>query len=145
MIDLFRGKYGFLSNFCVSKLHYGGVEYPTSEHAYQAAKTNEALEKKTISNLKTPGQARRYGRNVTLRKDWEDVKFDIMKDIVFCKFTCNSNLKKMLLDTKDEHLLEGNTWHDNIWGNCTCQNCRHRLGNNLLGRALMEVRDRLVN
>ena len=71
-----------------------------------------------------------------LRSDWEDVKFDVMKEIVILKFI-NPNLKEKLLATKDAELIEGNTWNDRCWGVCD------GVGQNNLGRILMEVRELL--
>lgn len=81
---------------------------------------------------------------VKLREDWEKVKYDCMKITLRCKFTQNKNLKEKLLATKDAILIEDTTgWHDNIWGDCNCVRCKNKKGENLLGKALMEIRDEL--
>ena len=74
MINRFDGPYAFLSNFFFSPIEYEGITYPTVEHAFQAAKTLNPIERQAIADLPTPGAAKRAGRQVTLRKDWEDVK-----------------------------------------------------------------------
>lgn len=81
-----------------------------------------------------PSEAKHAGRRVTLRKDWEDVKIDIMCDIVEAKFRQNPDLAKKLLTTGDMYLEEGNTWGDRTWGTVNGQ------GANNLGRILMEIR-----
>lgn len=132
-ITSFSGKYEFLSNFYCSPVTYEGITYPTVEHAFQAAKTFDVTERRRISEMKTPGMAKRAGRRVLLRKDWEAVKFDIMKTLVTQKFE-DEKLKQLLLDTGDEELIEGNTWHDTCWGVC------NGVGQNNLGKILMSVR-----
>lgn len=132
-ITSFSGKYEFLSNFYYSPVTYEGITYPTVEHAFQAAKTFDVTERRRISEMKTPGMAKRAGRRVLLREDWEAVKFDIMKTLVTQKFE-DEKLKQLLLDTGDEELVEGNTWHDTCWGVC------NGVGQNNLGKILMSVR-----
>ena len=140
-IDKFRGKYGFLSNFCMSPLWYDGILYPSSEHAYQAAKADSYPEKEKIARLKTPAETKRYAKTFTHRDGFHNVKTRIMFEIVLRKFVSNSFLTDKLLSTGDAELIEGNTWHDNFWGNCTCdrKDCSIE-GKNNLGRILMEVR-----
>jgi len=139
-IDDFHGEYRFLSNFgdCPNGVILAdGIRYPTSEHAYAANKTLEPLQREKIATLPTPGQAKRAGRDVAIRADWEVVKDDAMRKIVFAKFDQNPGLKAKLLATGDAQLIEGNTWGDIYWGVCNGR------GHNMLGKILMEVRDKL--
>jgi ribA/ribD-fused uncharacterized protein len=141
MIAKFEGKDAFLSNFASSPINYEGITYPTVEHAFQAAKTLSTEERATIAAMATPGQAKRAGRRVSLRSDWETVKFSVMEECLRLKFA-DPVLRKKLLNTGDLVLVEGNTWHDNIWGSCTCPNCGNR-GGNALGQMLMSIREEL--
>lgn len=136
IIDRFEGEYAFLSNYYDSPIFYDGILYPTVEHAFQAAKTTIFTQRVIISNKKTPGQAKRAGRIVTLRENWDDIKLYIMKELIILKFT-NPKLKSALLNTKDAELIEGNTWNDTYWGVC------NDIGENHLGKILMEVRGML--
>ena len=79
---------------------------------------------------------------MSLRPDWEKVKDGVMLDILRIKFS-KPDLKQMLLDTGDAYLIEGTTWHDNYWGNCTCDRCKNITGKNMLGKTLMQVRAEL--
>ena len=142
MIDKFDGKYEFLSNFYPSKVTYCGVIYPTVEHAFQAAKTLEFNERLEILNASSPGKAKRLGRKCALRKDWEEIKDDVMYKCIKSKFQ-NPELQKLLLETGEEHLVEGTVWHDNYWGNCSCKKCENIQGRNQLGKTLMKVREEL--
>jgi len=134
-IDDFSGEYRWLSNFFMSPVEYEGIVYPSSEHAFQAAKTKNINERVSIFHLPTPGQAKRRGREIELRSDWDEVKFSIMKTIVRNKFANHSELKEKLIATKGIFLEEGNTWGDKIWGTVEGK------GENHLGRILMEIRD----
>lgn len=84
-----------------------------------------------------PNLAKRKGRNVQLRNDWEEVKEQYMYEIVLAKFKQNRDLKKRLLATGTSELIEGNTWGDVIWGMCKGQ------GENKLGKILMRIRNEL--
>lgn len=137
-IDRFDGTaFGFLSNFYPATVVYEGMEYPTSEHAYQAAKTLDIYQRQNVAMLETPAQAKRYGKAVSMRPDWDDIKVQVMCEIVADKFTRNPKLAEMLIATENVELIEGNTWGDTFWGVCD------GVGENWLGKILMGVRDSL--
>lgn len=142
-IEKFDGQYAFLSNFYDSPLPTNGGEviYPTVEHYFQAMKTENPREREKIRLAPTPGKAKRLGRNVNLRADWEEVKQSVMKYALIKKFNNNPELKSLLLETGDAELVEGNDWHDNYWGNCSCAKCANIPGANHLGKLLMEIRE----
>ena len=140
MIDCFDGHWAFLSNFYWNEIEFEGIKYPTNEHFFQAMKTLDIDERRAIANCRTPGQAKRMGRRVALRPDWEDIKESVMLEGLCLKFA-DEQLADWLLETGDEELVEGTTWHDNEWGNCSCPKCAHIEGKNKLGRLLMIVRD----
>jgi N-glycosidase YbiA len=133
----FKGEYRFLSNFWACAIGHDGIQYPTVEHAFQAAKTLNFHERWNISRLETPGEAKRAGRKAQIRPDWEQVKVGIMQELVLQKFARHEGLRRRLLDTDDALLLEGNTWGDTFWGVVEGE------GHNELGKILMEVRQLL--
>lgn len=144
MIDCFDGKYEFLSNFYESPLRWRGNDYPTVEHAFQAAKTLDPIYRQAIATADTPGKAKRLGRKANLRPDWEEIKEQVMYECVLAKFSQDVSLMLALLATGDEELIEGTTgWHDNIWGSCECPKCQSIEGQNKLGKILMRVREEL--
>ena len=136
MIGEFRKKYFFLSNFYPCSFVYEGITYSSSEAAYQAHKTLDNTERLRISMLDAE-HAKEEGRKLALREDWEDVKLNVMYEICRIKFSTNPNLKKRLLDTGDEELIEGNDWNDTFWGVC------NGVGENYLGKTLMRIRKEL--
>ena len=119
MISSFSGPYRFLSNFYPCGIVVEDKIYDTVEHAFQAEKTNSVDGKESIRLAVSPGGAKRLGRKVALRKDWEDVKDTVMYELVKQKFSTQC-MMKALLDTGDEYLIEGNHWHDLYWGQCVC-------------------------
>lgn len=144
MINSFSGSYEFLSNFYTSPFIWRGNKYTTVEHAFQAAKTLNPVERKVIMEAPTPGRAKKLGRAVALRPDWEEVKEQVMYECVNAKFHSSAALAIALLATGDEELIEGTTgWHDNIWGSCECPKCKNIEGQNKLGKILMKVRQEL--
>lgn len=84
-----------------------------------------------------PSQAKKKGRSVSLRPDWEEIKINVMYEICKAKFTQNENLKRSLLNTGNTELIEGNNWGDKIWGQV------NGVGENNLGKILMKIREEL--
>ena len=136
MINEFRGENYFLSNFFNAPVMYQGLMYKNNEAAFQSAKVLDIETRKQFCNL-DPSSAKRKGRQVKLRKDWEDVKVSIMEEIVRDKFTRNEELAQKLIKTGNLKLIEGNTWNDKYWGVC------NGYGLNVLGAILMKVRSEL--
>jgi len=129
-ITRFDGEYRFLSNFYPYtpkegledgreplEIEFEGLVYPSTEHAYQAAKTLDPDDRMKIRDAAGAGLAKHIGRNVEMREDWEEVKFYHMWELLEKKFS-EPNLKQKLLDTGSAHLIEGNWWHDQVWGVC---------------------------
>ena len=142
-IDNFEGKYAFLSNFYNSPFigTIDEIEYPTVEHYFQAQKSLNLQDRRRIAAAPTPGQAKHLGRHVNLRTDWEFKKLKVMRYGLKRKFDTHPDLKEQLLATGDAILIEGNTWHDNFWGDCGCPKCQNIAGKNNLGKLLMMLRD----
>ena len=138
-IDRFHGHYAFLSNFHPSPLEYRSIVYPTVEHGFQAMKSTSPDDRHRIARLATPGEAKRAGRRLALRPDWDDIRDDVMLHLVSKKFTDHPGLGQLLLATGDAELIEGNTWGDAYWGVC------NDIGRNQLGHTLMYVRARLAS
>lgn len=144
-IDKFEGQYEFLSNFYHCPIvDDDGIQYATNEHYFQAQKTLDLNQRRMIAAAATPGQSKRLGRTIDLRADWEEVKTDVMLEALRKKFA-NPMLARMLLATGDAELVEGNWWSDNVWGQCYCEKCKAAgiVGENRLGKLLMQVRDEL--
>lgn len=135
-IDSFTGKYEFLSNFYVAPVIFEGLTYNNNEAAFQAQKCIDPKDRSKFTKL-NPTEAKKLGREIQLRKDWEQIKIQVMRGVVEAKFTQNPELAWKLLDTGDTYLEEGNTWGDRIWGTVDGQ------GANILGKILMVVRENL--
>ncbi len=154
MINTFTGRWRFLSNFYPAEIEHKGIKYPSVEHFYVAMKIKEdqVIDNKFItlvdcqefiSRIKNPSDVKKLGKILKIRKDWDEIKFKIMEWGVNEKFK-HTELSKMLIDTGDEELIEGNFWHDKVWGKCTCENCGND-GENNLGKILMSVREKIKN
>jgi ribA/ribD-fused uncharacterized protein len=138
IIDKFSGEYRWLSNFYPSPVFYLGAEYPTVEHAYQASKCNSsnALAIEQIHMAATPGIAKKLGRKVELRDDWDRLKQVWMLNFLRQKFS--GSLKEKLIATGDALLIEGNNWKDYYWGVCD------GIGENRLGEMIMNIRSEFI-
>ena len=144
MINFFKDEYEGFSNFDPVVIYYMHYNYPTLEHAYVASKSFDGLFHHRISKVPADkaGLAKRMGREVKLRGDWEKVKVRLMERFLRQKFSYEK-FRNLLLSTGDEILVEGNWWHDNYWGNCHCNKCKDIEGQNMLGRLLMKIREDL--
>ena len=141
-ISSFRGKYEFLSNFYGCKVEFEGVSFPSAEHAFQAAKALDTDSRVAMAVCPSAKDAKHCGRRLPLREDWEQVKISVMKAVVRDKFARNisdTDIQKLLLDTGDAYLEEGNSHGDRFWGTVKGK------GQNWLGKILMEVRDEIRN
>lgn len=155
MINRFAGEYRFLSNFYPCTIKYGPFNgekcfdgeseapFPSVEHAFQASKTMSVGYQRSVRDAATPQVAKQYGRLSRLRDDWEEVKVRLMEGFLRQKFS-DPELKNKLILTGAHELIEGNTWHDNIWGDCRCSKCRSIQGQNMLGKLLMKIRAELM-
>ena len=136
-----RDTYGEFSNFYPAQItdHTGKV-WPTTEHYFQAKKFENTEHEEIIRNAKTPGQAAKQGRSRSrpLRKDWEEVKENIMMEALRMKFNQHEDLKRVLVDTGDRILVE-HTKNDFYWADGGCGN-----GKNRLGVLLMELRAEIL-
>lgn len=118
---------------------YEGITYPSSEHAYVAAKTKDEELREKISKIASPYQVKKVGRTIELREDWEQIKVMEMRRILerkFSPFRSDVPLYSWLQSTAPRELIEGNTWNDRFWGQCPIGT-----GKNMLGNLLMEIRD----
>lgn len=141
-ITRFVGTWAFLSNFYPAQLDWDGVTYRTAEHAFQAGKTMDAERRMWIAQAKSPSEAKQRGQRVRPRPDWDTVsRYQVMLEVLRAKFGCDPERIRRLMLTGDRDLIEGNNWHDTHWGVCWCPN--HRVGENHLGRLLMQVREEL--
>lgn len=162
IIEDFRGPFEFLSNFYKAPFILWDVQFPTSEHAYQWSKTLDPIHREYIlwnyelwnptaifapipfgtpRKPTTAGQSKRRGKEVSIRTDWEEVRYGLMFEVLTAKFEQNPTLMVQLKSLSECWLIEGNIWHDNVWGSCFCPKCGNK-GQNLLGNALMSLRDK---
>ena len=133
------GEYGCFSNFSNHPLKYLGQQYRTSEAAFQAQKFTEPSLQKRVRLAKNAGEAARIGRDrkLPLRKDWESVKDNVMREVVMAKFQQNESCCRTLLGTGLEPLIE-HTENDRYWADGGDGS-----GKNMLGIILMETRMKL--
>lgn len=137
----FKKAYYYLSNFYLCEIRYAGRNHPSAEHAFQSAKAvpGDTHDYDWVASAQSPGEAKRRGRQITCRRDWEDIKVSVMKQVVKAKFTQNHSLRQQLLSTGTRHLEEGNNHGDTFWGTVNGE------GENMLGKILMEVRKEVRN
>lgn len=133
----FFGDYRYLSNFHVCVFSWNGIVWSSSEHAYQSAKLKDTDLMKRFAKLSTPKDAKIAGGLIRCRSDWDEVKYEIMYQIVKAKFAQNGDIADMLVGTGSAYLEETNTWYDTIWGVC------NGIGTNWLGEILMRVREEI--
>lgn len=137
MISGFFGEYRWLSNFYPTVVYFDGMRFRTVEHAYQAAKTDDIEKKIEIQKCGSAGEAKKIGKTVELRPNWDNERLRVMEILVRRKFSTNEYLAKKLIETGNQKLEETNTWGDTYWGVCD------GTGENHLGTLIMKVRSEL--
>lgn len=134
-ITSFSDDYRFLSNFWYVDVKFDNIVYPTVEHAYQAAKSDDKNIRRSFVDYETPGKAKRAGSELVLRHNWKEVRESVMFYLLRQKFEV-PYLREKLMATKGRELIEGNVWNDTFWGQCPVG-----VGENKLGKILMGIRD----
>lgn len=134
-----KDQYGAFSNFSKHEFELDGQIWPTSEHYFQAQKFDDRAYREKIRTTQSPMIAARLGRSrkVPIRADWEEIKVEIMHKAVVAKISSYPELQTLLLSTRQEEIIEKTT-NDYYWGCGT-----NGTGRNMLGKILMEIRDKL--
>lgn len=140
-------EYLFLSNFypyrqnlpkesCSFVVEYDGIEFDCVEKAYQAAKCAKRADRFQFQDL-TALQAQKLGtsQQIIKREDWSEIKFRLMYEFIWQKFSFCEELHQKLLATDNSRIIAENNWGDIYWGVC------HGVGDNYLGEILMRVRN----
>jgi len=132
-INGFKYEYDFLSNMYECPITFNGMYFMSTEAAYQSCKCkhkNDALVFEKLSGK----EAKRHSKMIYVRSDWNNIKYNIMSQLVFQKFLLHKDLRERLLFTDDMYIEETNTWNDTYWGVC------NDVGENNLGKILMKTR-----
>lgn len=119
MITSFTGEHEFLSNFHEHPFMLPalpGTWFGTAEHAFQAAKAMSGVDWAKIVRAPTPYQAKKIGRAIDCRADWDQVRRRVMLEVLLAKFTSSDDLAGRLRATGTAMLVEGNDWGDTYWG-----------------------------
>lgn len=136
---IFTGKWSPLDNFYHAPIDMPGIgRCDTVEHAFQAAKARNRKARERIRTAGSPGTAKAIGKNPKLtqrRRDWERVRYGVMRTALEVKFATYPDLLALLKSTGSREIQEGNTWGDTVWGLVDGE------GQNWLGRMLMDIRD----
>jgi ribA/ribD-fused uncharacterized protein len=138
LINSFRGKHAYLSNFFYAPIIYEGITFRSTEAAFQAMKCKHIIDRISFESLSS-AESKRHGHEIEMREDWDEVKLSVMEDLNRIKFTQYNGLRTLLVGTKDAILEEGNTWDDKYWGTV------NGIGENHFGKILMKLREEYKN
>ena len=142
-IDRFKDEFGWLSNMHECTCPHADKTFASSEHLYQWKKTAPGWWQDRIFEAPHGKVAKKLAGNPKCPKathsNWDDFRLQCMEVALRSKFGSNVQLRQQLVDTGTRDLIEGNYWHDQFWGNCTCPKCPEP-GLNHLGRMLMMLR-----
>lgn len=130
-IDCYINGNRWLSNFHLKRVFWRGLWFNSNEHAFQFTKglgcelpeklqrfhSPVILESGQTLPVYTPSEAKKQGRIIHCREDWDHISYAVMLLINIEKFSTNPE-RQWLLDTGLAQLIEGNWWHDNKWGKC---------------------------
>ena len=137
----FIGEYDFLSNMHPCPVHYGTETFPCVETAFQFQKSVETKDKERFVTKDAQWidgyTAKKIGRQVKLREDWNDERIVVMYKLLEDKFYNNKKMRQLLKETGNIYIAEENDWGDTFWGVCNGK------GSNILGKMLMEIRQNI--
>lgn len=138
-IPYYETSHFVLSNFSPHTVRYNATLFPTVEHAYHAAKFENKDIVDKIKNAGSPLEAHSLGKKYKpqRRKDWNDVKVDILHEIIQAKVEQHEEVKQALLATSEEEIIEENP-NNSFWGNG-----KDGKGQNQMGKILMRIREDL--
>jgi hypothetical protein len=136
-IFFYENEFYVFSNFSSFKIKWKGELWMTSEHAYHAEKFDDIDIKKQIMDALSAHDAMKIAQNneESYRKNWNEIKLGVMKEILRAKVEQHPYVKKKLIESADKELIE-NSWRDSYWGWGPDKD-----GENHLGKLWMEVRD----
>jgi len=128
----------FLSNMRPYSIVAFGKKFRASENLYQFSKLPDELHKEYVDRFTKmhPFVARKITRKLPVREDWEEIKLQVMFEVLKLKFYQHPYLIKQLLDIEGP-LAEFNTWKDTYWG----YDINLKKGENHLGKLFMLLRD----
>lgn len=135
--------YGAFSNLYRRTMVFEGVEYPTSEHAYQAGKARKESVREWLMAAPSPSLLAMAAHGLyvwDIAPDWSKTKFDRMRGVLRAKFSQHEDLRELLLSTGNTRLVEKATVDNSVnrlWGEV------NGVGKNMLGQMLMELREEL--
>jgi len=136
-IFFYEHEYYVFSNFSSFALEWKGQLWMTSEHAYHAEKFTDQTLRDTIRKARSAHDAMKfaYAHKDKYVHAWDEIKLDVMKKILLAKVAQHPYVKKKLLESGDQPLIE-DSWRDAYWGWGP-----NKDGENHLGKLWMEVRN----
>lgn len=129
----FRNGYWYLSNMYPCEIRVNGLVFTCAEACFQSFKTTDLEERKKFQGI-NGFEAKKLGKKIKLRSDWNDIRIEVMTRVVKAKFNQHPDLADKLKATDNLMIIEDNTWNDTFWGVCNDK------GKNLLGKIIMRVR-----
>ncbi|MEK7177052.1 MAG: NADAR family protein [Patescibacteria group bacterium] len=138
-IFFYEHEFYVFSNFSSFQLEWKGKLWPTSEHAYHSEKFDNENLKEQIRNTKSAHDSLKLAKanKDKYKKNWDDIKLGIMKEILHAKVAQHPYVKKKLLESGDRELVE-DSHRDDYWGWGP-----NKDGKNHLGKLWMEVREEI--
>ena len=137
----FTGDNYLFSNFSPHSVTIFGFTFPNGEAAFHALKDPALDHWLSLVASTSPAQAKKMGRQCTLRPDWDTFRETGMRLVISAKTAQNQDVWSRLMETGDELMIETNHWHDQYWGDCTCPRHEGTPGKNMLGQIWMDQRN----
>lgn len=142
-----KESFGGLSNMAAGfPLRINGFRVPTSEALYQACRFPDLPDvQREIIAQHSPMTAKMKGKphRKATRTDWDNVRHNIMRWCLRVKLAQHyKEFGRLLLATKEKPIVEQSR-RDEYWGAVLMQDGETLVGENVLGRLLMELREAL--
>lgn len=139
VINQFKDEHAFLGNRFPCRLAWQGLAYGSAETAFQASKCEDVTQRKVFANCSTD-KAVQKGKELIPFPGWEESQLDVMESVLTAKFEQNPNLMKMLAETGNSLLTNGNNKQETFWG----VDLYSWMGENNLGKIIMKIREKEI-
>ena len=141
--------WGIFSNFAKTPMLVNGIEFACVEQLYHYIRLNNEAERavylKLIPNMGLKMKAKTFAKRGVERSDWREIAVDVMRFCLNHKYQSSEAFRKALADSGDKFIIEDESNRKkkpDSWGAVLDTTSGEYYGKNIMGRLLMELREK---
>lgn len=144
-------EWGILSNFAKTPMVVNGIEFACVEQLFHYIRLNNEEERteylKLIPNLGLKMKAKAFEKRGIERADWKGIAVDVMRFCLNHKYQSSEEFRRALADSGSKYIVEDESNRKkkpDSWGAVLDSATNEYYGENIMGRLLMELREKRV-